>query len=67
MAAPIPLRADYDSPTLLALTRRLLVLASIYDGGSRSPAWPPRCDSQAMQWHLDEIAAQVAPAPTPCS
>lgn len=47
MAAPIPLRPDYDGPGLRALarqsrdanqTRRLLALASIYDGGSRSAA-----------------------------
>lgn len=47
MAAPIPLRPDYDGPGLRALarqsrdadqTRRLLALASIYDGGSRRSA-----------------------------
>jgi len=47
MAAPLPLRLDYDGPTLRALarqskdsdqTRRLLALASIYDGGSRRSA-----------------------------
>lgn len=47
MAALIPLRPDYDGPGLRALarqsrdadqTRRLLALASIYDGGSRSAA-----------------------------
>jgi transposase len=47
MAAPLPLRPDYDGPGLRALarqsrdadqTRRLLALASIYDGGSRSAA-----------------------------
>lgn len=47
MAAPISLRLDYDGPTLRRLarrskdadqTRRLLALASIYDGGSRSSA-----------------------------
>lgn len=47
MAAPIPLRPDYDGASLRALarqsrdanqTRRLLALASIYDGGSRSAA-----------------------------
>lgn len=47
MAAPIPLRADYDGPALrwaarasrdAAQTRRLLALAAIYDGGSRSEA-----------------------------
>ena len=45
MAAPIPLRPDYDAPTLRRLakgskdakqTRRLLALAVIYEGGSRS-------------------------------
>lgn len=47
MAAPIPLRPDYDGARLQSLarqsrdavqTRRLLALASIYDGGSRSSA-----------------------------
>ena len=47
MAAPIPLRADFDAATLRALakrsrdpdqTRRLLALAAIYDGHSRSHA-----------------------------
>lgn len=47
MAAAIPLRADYDAPRLRQLakhsddaeqTRRLLALAVIYDGGSRSEA-----------------------------
>lgn len=47
MAAPIPLRLDFDGSTLRTLarqskdanqTRRLLALASIYDGGSRRSA-----------------------------
>ncbi|EKV27732.1 Mobile element protein [Caenispirillum salinarum AK4] len=47
MAAPVPLRGDFDGSTLRRLakassnanqTRRLLALASIYDGGSRSMA-----------------------------
>jgi transposase len=47
MAAPIALREDYDAPTLRGLARRsrcvdqarrLLALAEIYDGGSRSDA-----------------------------
>ena len=47
MAAPIPLRRDYDAKALRQLakgsddadqTRRLLSLAAIYDGGSRSAA-----------------------------
>lgn len=47
MAAPIPLRDDYDAASLRRLakrsddadqTRRLLALASVYDGGSRSDA-----------------------------
>lgn len=47
MAAAIALRADYDGPALRVLakssrdarqTRRLLALAVIYDGGSRSEA-----------------------------
>src|SRR5215207_7827301 len=47
MAAPVPLRSDYDPARLRGLarqsrdpdqTRRLLALASIYDGASRSEA-----------------------------
>lgn len=47
MGAPIPLRPDFDGPALRRLarvsadaaqTRRLLALASIYDGGSRGGA-----------------------------
>ena len=47
MAMPIPLRADFDGPRLRGLARttkdaaqarRLLALAEIYDGGSRSDA-----------------------------
>jgi len=47
MAAPIPLRSDFDTALLRRLarrsrdpdqTRRLLALAEIYDGGSRSDA-----------------------------
>ncbi len=47
MAAPLPLRPDYDGPGLRSLarqsrdadqTRRILALASICDGGSRSAA-----------------------------
>ncbi len=47
MPAPVPLRSDYDPACLRGLarqsrdpdqTRRLLALASIYDGGSRSEA-----------------------------
>jgi transposase len=47
MAAPVPLRSDYDPARLRGLarqsrdpdqTRRLLALASIYDGSSRSDA-----------------------------
>jgi transposase len=47
MAAPIPLRSDFDAGLLRKLarqsrdpdqTRRLLALAGIYDGGSRSDA-----------------------------
>ncbi len=47
MAAPIPLRDDYDGDTLRRLakasddadqTRRLLALAAIYDGGQRGEA-----------------------------
>lgn len=47
MAAPVPLRGDYDGPGLRSLTRtssdtnqtrRLLALALIYDGGKRQAA-----------------------------
>jgi transposase len=47
MAAPVPLRLDYDAEALRALakssrdpdqTRRLLALSAIYAGGSRSEA-----------------------------
>lgn len=47
MAAPIPLRSDFDAMRLRLLakrsrdpdqTRRLLALATIYEGGSRSEA-----------------------------
>jgi transposase len=47
MAAPIPLRPDFDAPRLRALarrsrdpdqTRRLVALAAIYEGASRSEA-----------------------------
>ena len=47
MAAPISLRGDFDGPMLRALvllekagsvTRRLLSLVTIYDGGSRADA-----------------------------
>jgi transposase len=47
MAAPVPLRPDYDAAALRALakssrepdqTRRLLALSAIYAGGSRSEA-----------------------------
>src|SRR4051812_48650821 len=47
MAAPVPLRSDFDAPRLRALaktsrdpaqTRRLLALSAIYAGGSRSQA-----------------------------
>ena len=47
MAAPIPLRSDFDADMLrrearrsrdVAQARRLLALATIYDGGSRGDA-----------------------------
>ncbi len=47
MAAPVPLRTDFDATQLRTLakrshdpdqTRRLLALAAIYDGASRSQA-----------------------------
>jgi hypothetical protein len=59
MAAPIPLRSDFDAALLRKLargsrdpdqTRRLLALAEIYDGGSRSDGSTP--------------AARLPPCPT---
>jgi hypothetical protein len=47
MGQPLPLRSDYDAPALRGLarrskdaaqSRRLLALAAIYDGGTRSEA-----------------------------
>jgi histidyl-tRNA synthetase len=47
MGRPLPLRADFDAPVLRRLAkhsedanqaRRLLALAAIYDGGSRTEA-----------------------------
>ena len=47
MAAPVPLRTDFDATRLRALakqsrdadqTRRLLAVAAIYDGASRTEA-----------------------------
>src|SRR4028118_2250269 len=52
MAAPVPLRTDFDATRLRTLakqsldadqTRRLLALAAIYDGASRTEAAPLGC------------------------
>ncbi len=47
---------------------RTMPVSSAYIFGAICPARgigaalvPPRCDTQAMQWHLDEISSQVAP------
>ena len=76
MGRVVALREDFDGPVLRGLakaskdsnqSRRLLALAEIYDGGRRKDAARigavglPRCNTQAMQWHLDEIATQVSP------
>ena len=62
MSAPTPLRQDFDAPQVRGLARktkdgpqarRLLALAAIYDGATRT---------EAMNLHLAEIAATVAPA-----
>jgi hypothetical protein len=58
MAAPISLRGDFDGPMLRALvlaekagsvTRRLLSLVTIYDGGSRADA--ARLGGVGLQTH----------------
>jgi len=83
MAAPIRLRADYDSDAVRRLartsrdadqTRRLLALALIYDGGSRSDA--ARFASVTLQivrdWVVkfndlgpDGLIDRKAPGPSP--
>lgn len=83
MGAPIPLRNDYDGRALRYLarrsddadqTRRLLALATIYDGGSRSAAakvgevglqivrdWVLRFNTEGPQGLID----RKAPGKTP--
>ena len=83
MAAPIPLRPDYDGPSLRSLarrsrdadqTRRLLALASIYDGCSRRSAatlggvglqivrdWVLRFNAQGPDGLIDRKAPGKAP------
>jgi hypothetical protein len=60
MAAAVPLRSDFDAAQLRALakrsrdpdqTRRLLALAAIYEGASRTEfpfAWRTRLDETVM-------------------
>ena len=70
MAAPVPLRADFDATQLRALakrardpdqTRRLLALAAIYDGGSRSDA--ARIGSVGLQTVRDWVLRFNAEGP----
>jgi transposase len=83
MGRPIPLRPDYDAPALRALTRRskdaaqarrLLALAAIYDGGTRSEAarlgdvtlqivrdWVLRFNAEGPEGLID----RKPPGPTP--
>ena len=83
MGQPLPLRPDYDAPDLRALARRskdaaqarrLLALAAIYDGGTRSEAarignvtlqivrdWVVRFNAEGPAGLID----RKAPGPTP--
>jgi hypothetical protein len=75
MAAAIGVRTDHTSEDLRRFARRcgdpdqvrrLLAMALLLDGGSRSDAAKfagvmPRCNSEAMSMHLEEIAFHVAP------
>ena len=83
MAAPVPLRGDHDGDALRGLakvsrdakqTRRLLALAEIYDGGSRSDAariggvglqiirdWVVRFNDEGPEGLID----RKAPGPSP--
>lgn len=83
MAGAIDVQRDCSGADLRRFARRcgdadqlqrLLVLAVILDGGSRSEAakiggvtlqivgdWVLRCNSEAMRKHLEEIAFHVAP------
>ena len=84
MAAPIPLRSDFDAFALRSLARasknanqarRLLALASIYDGDSRSDAarlgnvtlqivrdWVSRFNAQGPDGLIDRTAPGASPA-----
>ena len=70
MAVAVPLRSDFDAAQLRALakrsrdpdqTRRLLALAAIYDGASRTEAAPPRLIDQ----HRQALLAIVDQGPLP--
>jgi len=83
MAAPIPLRSDFDAHALrrearnsryAAQARRLLALATIYDGGSRSDAarvggvtlqivrdWVVRFNAEGPAGLIDRKAPGAAP------
>jgi transposase len=83
MAAPIPLRPDFTADALRAearrsrdanQARRLLALAAIYDGGSRSDAariggvglqivrdWVVRFNAEGMDGLIDRKAPGAAP------
>ena len=50
-------RAPYDQRTKSAY----IFGAICPERGTGAALVLPRCNSEAMQWHLDEIAAQVAP------
>src|SRR5215204_5743499 len=69
MAAPVPLRSDYDPAHLRGLaresrdpdqTRRLLALASIYDGRSRSEAAVGGVVTARRQLSDEKVAAENA-------
>jgi len=84
MATPLPLRSDYHGLALRALvrtskdvdqTRRLLALASIYDGGSRQSVaklggvglqivrdWGPRFNADGSEGLIDPGSASCQPA-----
>lgn len=70
MSLPIPLRSDFDAPMLkhvakttkdAAQGRRLLVLAAIYDGGTRSDA--ARIGGVGLQTIRDWVMAFNADGP----
>ena len=71
MSVPIPLRSDFDAAALrlaakatkhAAQARRLLALATIYDGGSRSDA--ARIGGVGLQTVRDWVLAFNADGPT---